>query len=391
MSRFHSYLSTAAKIVTTYKSGSPLLHHLKDFFSREKKYGSTDRKQISSLCYQYFRLASAWAPSYSLEEKILLSAFLCEKKSTAFLACCRPDLNEHAGMDLKEKIRFLSVSIEKIFPFEDLISKSVSKELFNLSFLNQPSVFVRIRPGKKEVVSKKLADASIAFEWKGDHCIAVSPRTQIEEKLKLNKEAVIQDYNSQKVFDYFSQSANLFSAAGAITAWDCCAASGGKSILLYDMLQQKVKISVSDIRKTSLQNLKQRFQQAAIPIQQLIVNNMAVSSGFDLAEQFTIVICDVPCSGSGTWSRTPEMKAGFEAQLLQSFIKKQQSIVSAAFPHVEKNGFLVYITCSVFEKENEGMVDYIKEKFGVSPVQMHYLKGYEIGADTMFVAIFKVI
>ena len=117
MSRFHSYLTTAAKIITTYKPGNPLLHHLKDFFSREKKYGSTDRKQISSLCYQYFRLASAWASSYSLEEKIVLSAFLCEKKSTAFLACCRPDLNEQAGMNLKEKIRSLSVSIEKMIFF----------------------------------------------------------------------------------------------------------------------------------------------------------------------------------------------------------------------------------------------------------------------------------
>ena len=57
-------------------------------------------------------------------------------------------------------------------------------------------------------------------------------------------------------------------------------------------------------------------------------------------------------------------------------------------PHLQKDGLFIYITCSVFKKENEDMVDYIKEKFHLQLLQMELLKGFDKKADSMFTAVF---
>jgi 16S rRNA (cytosine967-C5)-methyltransferase len=54
-----------------------------------------------------------------------------------------------------------------------------------------------------------------------------------------------------------------------------------------------------------------------------------------------------------------------------------------------KDGWFVYITCSVFKAENEDMVDFIQQHFSSQLLEMKYLKGYDKNADTLFVAYFK--
>jgi 16S rRNA (cytosine967-C5)-methyltransferase len=56
---------------------------------------------------------------------------------------------------------------------------------------------------------------------------------------------------------------------------------------------------------------------------------------------------------------------------------------------LKPGGSLLYITCSVFKKENEEMVEYINEKFHLQLVKMELLRGYELKADTMFAALLK--
>jgi 16S rRNA (cytosine967-C5)-methyltransferase len=67
----------------------------------------------------------------------------------------------------------------------------------------------------------------------------------------------------------------------------------------------------------------------------------------------------------------------------------QQKIVSQVIRHLQKGGIFIYITCSVFKKENEDMVNFIKEKFHLRILQVELLKGYDKKADSMFTAVFK--
>src|SRR5690606_27157702 len=104
-----------------------------------------------------------------------------------------------------------------------------------------------------------------------------------------------------------------------LSVWDCCAASGGKSILAKDILKN-IQLTVSDIRKSILINLEKRFASAGIKAYTAKVADLtdpsfshsplAPSERFSRAgthhSAFDLIICDAPCSGSGTWARTPE-------------------------------------------------------------------------------------
>ena len=389
MSRFHSYLSTANKLISTYKSGTPLTHHLKTFFSLDKKYGSRDRKMIGAICYHYFRCANLFKQNHSTNNCIIYSTFLCEFGENEFLKNISPELYERINLSTVEKLNYLKVNVDDFFAYTNEISDKIDKSKFALSFFQQPSLFLRIRPKKKVAVIDSLQKAKIAYELIGDNCLKFKNGLSLENQLRINRDVVVQDLNSQKVFDCLKEEEILPANQTAISVWDCCAASGGKSILLNDTLNGKIKLTVSDLRENILANLKIRLREAGINIQKKFVQDLSVASGLSPDEKFSIVICDAPCTGSGTWGRTPEQYFSFNKSSILNFTEKQQSILKNVIPHIEKNGLLIYITCSVLKAENEDMVKTIKDKFKLKVLEMNYLKGYESQADTMFVAVLR--
>lgn len=386
MSRFHSYITSAQSIVDTYKKGSPLSHQLKLFFQTDKKYGSRDRKTIAAICYHYFRTFYILQSIESFEEKIIKATFLCESEENELLRALSPELNEFIGFDVKDKIEYLNIETTSLFNFNNHLSTFIDAEKFAVSFFSQPDVFIRIRPGKNNKVIELLKKAAILHELIGENTIAIDNGTSVENCIQLNKDAVIQDLNSQHVLDFYTKERDKDKFENV---WDCCAASGGKSILLYDICNGKVKLTVSDIRENILTNLQLRCKEAGINLQKKFVQDLSEKSGLLLDEKFSVILCDVPCSGSGTWGRTPEQYYSFEENQIEAFVKKQKNIVIHTISHLAKDGWFIYITCSVFKAENEDMVDFIQENFSCQLLEMKYLKGYENKADTMFVAYFK--
>lgn len=389
MSRHQSHLNTAVKVIQLYKGDNPFAIFIKAFFSEHKKYGSKDRKAISSLCYNYFRIGFA-AASYSAEDKILLGCFLCGHEPTPFLEDKKPAWNAVISLPLIEKLDFIGqdFSIEALFPFAGELTKGIDAEKFAASFLIQPDLFVRIRPNEKAAVLKKLQSITGDTLLNNNSCIEFNNATKLDALFVADKEIVIQDYNSQQVFNYIPSylvTNNITSPA----VWDCCAASGGKSILLYDLLEEKIKLSVSDIRESILINLRQRFATAGITTYKHFVADIGKATFKHPSVEQDIIVCDVPCSGSGTWSRTPEQLCFFKTAEIDAFKKKQQQIVTNVVQHLKKEGLLVYITCSVFKKENEEVVSYLKEKLHLQVLHQELLKGYSNKADTMFVAVLK--
>ncbi|MBL7702659.1 MAG: methyltransferase domain-containing protein [Ferruginibacter sp.] len=384
--RYHSYLNSAKTIIELYRGGVPLAGFLKKYFSANKKYGSKDRKQIASLCYNFYRLGKA-VPQLPVEEKIIVAVFLCENKTNEFLHFHKPEWNEIIEKPLAEKMQVAGITGEDVFPWAEALSDGIDAEFFRRSFFYQPGLFLRIRPGKKDTVIKKLQDAAIEFELKNDDCIALPNATKIDTVLEIDQEVVIQDYNSQKVLDFLKHPASGIHNAASV--WDCCAASGGKSILAYDILKGQMKLTVSDIRESILSNLKKRFETAGIKNYHLLVADLSENEFKIQNSEFNLIICDAPCTGSGTWSRTPEQLYFLKRKTVDEYVSIQQRIVSNIIPHLQEDGIFIYITCSVFKQENEEMVHFIKEKFHLQLLQMELLKGYDKKADSMFAAVFK--
>jgi 16S rRNA (cytosine967-C5)-methyltransferase len=109
VSRFHSYINSAKDILSIYKGEEPLSSFLKKYFSANKKYGSKDRKQIAHLCYCFFRLGKA-IMNMSMEEKLLMSEFLCADKPSEILASLKPEWNEKYGLPVREKLSTINYS-----------------------------------------------------------------------------------------------------------------------------------------------------------------------------------------------------------------------------------------------------------------------------------------
>lgn len=322
-------------------------------------------------------------------ERFLLATFLIEQKASKILTELKPEWNEMIEENLLAKIDLVKdiFNPSGIFPFNDELSNEINRGLFNLSFLIQPKLFVRIRPGKGKAVLAKLEKTNIFFERLNDNCFAFSNSEKISNLFLIDEEVVIQDYNSQQTEDLLKQEWKM--PGKKILLWDCCAASGGKSILAHDLFKG-VRLTVSDTRKNILQNLRLRFQQAGIVNYTSFIADLAAALPLEKIEKpFDVIVADVPCSGSGTWARTPEQLLFFDPKEIKRYAKIQQEIVMNVAGYLKSNGFLLYITCSVFKNENEENVVFFIEETGLSLIKSQYLKGYEIQADTLFVALFK--
>jgi 16S rRNA (cytosine967-C5)-methyltransferase len=393
MSRFHSYLNTSSKLISLYKGEQPFAVFIKGFFAKEKKYGSSDRKQITSLCYNFFRLGFA-LKNFSVEQKIIISTFLCEPSASEFLENINPEWNAKIALSLDQKLLLLKEQffVTDIFPFKYLLSKQIEIKAYCLSMLEQPFLFLRIRPQCKITTLKKLEKSKLPYQLIGGNCIQL-PTTNVEDFFIIDKEVVIQDYNSQQVLNYLGlNEVSLFNkeqSPQGLSTWDCCAASGGKSILLKDILKQKIDLTVSDIRISIVLNLHQRFKKANIKQYKYFIADIGDTQFTPPATNYQLIICDVPCTGSGTWGRTPEQLCFFNESVVKEFSEKQKRIVRNVVPHLKESGVFVYITCSVFKEENEMVADFIKMEFNLKLLYQEVLTGTDKKADTMFVAIFK--
>lgn len=401
MSRFHSYLNSAISILNTYNGKEPFAAFLKKHFAANKKYGSKDRKQISHLCYCYFRLGKAGS-NLKADEKIVVSLLLCSDQPNELLEQLKPEWNEKVSLPLNDKISMLngSINLTDIFPFTAELSEGIDSNAFIQSLLIQPNLFLRIRPGQEKNVIHKLEQATIAYKQIDDTSIALPNSTKTEDIIELNKEAVIQDLSSQRIGSFLQNiQSEIQNQKSKIKIWDCCAASGGKSILAKDILGD-IDLTVSDIRESIMSNLHKRFKEAGISKYhsfiadlsdpKLKIQNSNSQPAFSIPHSpFSIIIADVPCSGSGTWSRTPEQLIHFDNPEINRYSTLQKKIISQVIPHLEQGGYFLYITCSVFRKENEENVAYIKEKFRLDIIKMECLKGYDKKADSMFAALFK--
>ncbi|MGH2565376.1 MAG: Fmu (Sun) domain-containing protein, partial [Ginsengibacter sp.] len=383
---FHRYLQYATSIIASYEGNNPFHFFLKKYFSSNKRHGSRDRKIITALCYDYFRLGYGVSIEADQNEKFLLSTFLCENSFQTSLEFFKPEWNVSISLPLWDKLKIIEkkFNAEKIFPFSDELSNQINFHKFSLSFLVQPKLFIRLRPGFKNSVISKLEKAGLLFEDLGDNCIAFSNNENVSNVIEMDKVAVVQDCNSQKTLDFLKPFAE--SNKTEMSIWDCCAGSGGKSILAFDIFK-KINLTVSDIRKNILENLVQRFKKAGITEYKLIAADLEKES-VKISELFDIIIADVPCTGSGTWARKPECLMFFKKNELEKYAMLQRKIVGSVLPDLRNGGHLLYITCSVFKKENEKNVAFFCDEYQLHLLKEQYLKGYEMHADTLFVALF---
>lgn len=386
--RYQSYINTALALIGTYNGNMPLVHFLKQYFAQHKKHGSKDRKLITHLCYAYYRLGQALR-NLPAETRLRVALFLCNDEPGEWVFLFEEEWTKAWSPSLTDRIYFIhshfpSFTVDTVFPWVGAMSGSVDHFLFAQSHFIQPDLFLRARPGYEQKVKQQLQAGNIPFQQMGASCIALPNSTKIDSLLVINKEAVVQDYNSQQMASLF----RLMALPSSPAIWDCCAASGGKSILAIDTLGN-ASLTVSDIRPSILQNLKQRFAEAGIHSYQSLVTDLSKNNTPRPSKQFDLVICDAPCSGSGTWGRTPEQLYFFTENRIAEFAALQKKILQQVTPYIKPGGYLLYITCSVFKDENEEQLQSLLATGNFHSEKMELFAGYDKKADSMFAALLR--
>ncbi|HTK20592.1 MAG TPA: hypothetical protein VL442_13790 [Mucilaginibacter sp.] len=376
-------LKTFQRILGSYPAETPLSKFLPGFYRQNKQMGSNDRRVANRLMYNYFRLGKALYNTPT-EDRLIVAEFLCNSQTNSFLQHFKPEWALCIGFDIDEKLKLVKTTypdfkLTDVFPWSSELSEGIDKQGFLKSFFVQPDLFIRVRKGFEQNVKSVLTKESVPFKDEGNGCFSLPNGTRLETLFPQQNFFEVQDLSSQ-------QTANYFKPEKWDAWWDACAASGGKSLLLHE-LEPNLKLVVSDIRESILANLDERFQQAGLIKYQRKILDLTQNVDPELHNyEFDGIILDAPCSGSGTWGRTPEMISQFEPQKISFFQKLQQSIARNTVKYLKPGKPLIYITCSAFKAENEANVDFLVKQVGLKLEQQTVLKGYENKADTMFVA-----
>ena len=164
--------------------------------------------------------------------------------------------------------------------------------------------------------------------------------------------------------------AELAAAAmpGAKRVWDCCAAPGGKTLILSRRLVAGEMVA-SDVSVKRLAQTEARLRRYAYAEHVRFAaadaaNANAVEGSFDL------ILCDVPCSGTGTLAENPEIRHRLKVEELARQAERQTAILEGASKRLAPGGRLVYSTCSLEPEECERVVEVVEKKAGLRRVSV---------------------
>lgn len=131
---------------------------------------------------------------------------------------------------------------------------------------------------------------------------------------------------------------------------DLAAGAGGKSLALAALMRNRGEILAYDVDARRLKQLTPRARRAGATIIRTTDKPSAAAWGDG---EFDLVLIDAPCSGSGTWRRSPELKWRLTPERLGEFTLLQSKLIDEGARHTRTGGRIVYVTCSLLACENE--------------------------------------
>ncbi|MCU1321726.1 MAG: Fmu (Sun) domain protein [Acidobacteriaceae bacterium] len=159
-----------------------------------------------------------------------------------------------------------------------------------------------------------------------------------------------------------------------VRVWDCCAAPGGKTLMLALRLGE-AEVLATDVSAKRLAQTEARLRRYAYAERvKCAVADAAAEK--NVRGQFDLILCDVPCSGTGTLAGNPEIRHMLKVEELTRQSDRQRKILAGALGRLAEGGRLVYSTCSLEPEECERVVEAVVAAGGVRRVAVDgFLEG----------------
>jgi 16S rRNA (cytosine967-C5)-methyltransferase len=402
MSFIANRLRIIKNILAGYQAPQPFHLYLKGVFAQNKQYGSKDRRAIADYCYAYYRVGRS-LPEESFDLRLWAGWLLTQSGSEPLYEMLCETLKLPAGPfeeSVEAKLEWLEQQIDlkwtHIFPLADQFNEGLQMKSFIAAQMVRSGLWIRVKKRMTKAVMTYLGDKKMDYKEHNDLAQAVrlpagTDTQAFPSQIKAGFE--IQDISSQRACTFFNPN-------NGERWWDCCAASGGKSLALVDE-DSSVELYVSDVRPQILQNLRLRFEASGIkkyasavidlgsPLESQISfkSNEVNHLNHKNHGSFDAIIADVPCSGSGTWRHSPERMLQITEGELQDYQTRQLAIVKNCLPFLRSGGKLIYMTCSVYKAENEQVIALLVKNAGVKLVEKRTIDETVFGGDVMFQAV----
>jgi 16S rRNA (cytosine967-C5)-methyltransferase len=140
------------------------------------------------------------------------------------------------------------------------------------------------------------------------------------------------------------------------SALDVCAAPGGKTALLARAAGPAGLVVAADVNIRRLQLARENLARVQLKQVKWLAMDAAAAIPFTDRALFDRILVDVPCSGTGTLARNPEIRWRLRKEDLAELHQHQVAMLGRAVEHLARGGRLVYSTCSLEHEENEDAV-----------------------------------
>ena len=257
-----------------------------------------------------------------------------------------------------------------------LLSEQYGDEAFRIAeALNEPSeVFLRANTLKtdRDTLIKKLAEYGIEGHAAEENSEAI---------LAAGSGIVSCDLYRQGF--YTIQSLSSMIAVKALApepgsrVLDLCAAPGGKTGYMAELMKNEGSITACDIHEHRLMLTQAAMRRLGVSICAAEQRDAAVHDA-SLDCSFDYVLADVPCSGLGVIASKPEIKLNTDPSQYDGLIAIQKNILSNAVRYLKPGGRLEYSTCTLNKNENEEVVKHVlsKESTSIRVIEMATLMPY---------------
>lgn len=170
-----------------------------------------------------------------------------------------------------------------------------------------------------------------------------------------------------EVQDAGSQFVTLAAAARpGMRVVDLCAGAGGKTLALAAEMENRGRILACDIDRPRLSRLPPRAERAGVTVAEtrLLDPSREVERLEDWHGLADVVLVDAPCSGTGTWRRNPEARWRLTPDRLARYVAMQRQVLAVGAELVRPGGALVYIVCSLLDREGANQAGRFLEERG---------------------------
>lgn len=345
-------ISAAIEVLDQVLAGQPAEQALLRWSRSSRFAGSGDRAAVRDLVFEALRCRDSHAAlgGALTGRGLMIGGLRAAGQDPAQLftgeghspAALRPE--EQAGEEQADTAEGILDIPAWIRPLWDA-SLGPDAEAVARQMRHRAPVWLRVNPLKADVAGpiQALADDGIAAEPdpRGPTALRVTANERRLSQSRAYAEGLVelQDLSPQLAC------AALPVAPGA-RVLDYCAGGGGKILAVAGRAPGLI-LSAHDADPARMRDLPQRAERAGARVQ-LATHPKG---------RFDLVIADVPCSGSGTWRRTPDSKWRLTQGALDDLVALQARILRDVAPLVGPGGHLAYMTCSLLDPENGGRVD----------------------------------